>query len=147
MGRGAMRRLAAVAAIGTLTACGHGGGGGVAPSSVDWEVPYVPSSASRTMTVCLRNVSIGGASATLQGYKPDGSLYTGPVTVILDGNDEDCISVSTALGGDVPAGGFVLVHTPSASVEVGFNVAEPGKVAEESSRAWPLGDLSPPPAT
>src|SRR5438128_9934031 len=118
MGRGAMRRLAAIAAVGTLMACGHGsGGGGIEPGSVDWGVPFVPSSASRTMIVCLRNVSGGGTSATLQGYKPDGSLYTGPVTVILDGNDEDCIPASTALGGDVPAGGFVLVHTPSAAVE------------------------------
>ena len=143
-----MRRLAAIAAIGTLMACGHGGGGsGIAATSVDWGIPFVPSSASRTMVVCLRNVSGGATSATLQGYKPSGALYTGPVTVTLDGDDEHAVSISTALGGDVPAGGFVLVHTAARNVEVAFNVGEPGKSAEESSRAWPLGDLAAPPAT
>ena len=132
-----------------MTACGNGGGGsGLVAGPADWGIPFLPDSTSFSMRVHLRNLDNGGATVTMQGYMPSGLAYPGPVTVTLDGDDERAFSISTALSGATPAGGWLHVTTPSRRVEVGFNVEEPSFPAEESARAWPLGDLLlPPPST
>lgn len=151
MRRGTVGGVVAVVALAaTQTSCGYGGGGGggVDAGVASWAVPFVPEAASRSMLVLLRNLGDSGASVTLQGYVPGGAAYTGPVVVALDGHDEHAVSAGTALGGDTPVGGWILVSTPSLAVEVAFDVSAPSKVAEESARGWPLPDLvAPPPAT
>jgi hypothetical protein len=132
------------------SACGSGGGGGsgLEAGPADWGIPFLPDTSSLQMRVHVRNLSGSGATATFQGYMPNGTPYPGPFTVTLDGDDEHSFSASTALLGATPAGGWIHVTTPSRRVEVAFNVNEPSFPAEESARAWPLGDLTaPPPST
>src|SRR5262245_22501319 len=134
---------AALAASLAFAGCGSGGGGsgGVDAGPIYWAVPLVTDS-SRPTLVLLRNLVNTSAVATLQGYRPSGLPYSGPVVVTLDGFDEHSLAIDDALGGDTPAGGWILVTTPSRLVEVGFDVDIPGKVASESARAWPLPDLA-----
>ena len=145
-----MGRLAWLAAAGVLLA-GCGGGGGSPFNSkgpVDWGVPFVPLGVSQSMRINLRNIDTSPATVTLQGYKIDGTPYSGAIPVTIDPSDEHAVDIFDALGGNDPLGGFVLVHTPTQMVEAAFDVKDPGKDAEEASRAWPLGDLTlPPPAT
>lgn len=145
-----MGRLAWLAAAGVLLA-GCGGGGGSPFNSkgpVDWGVPFVPLGVSQSMRINLRNIDTSPATVTLQGYKIDGTPYSGAIPVTIDPSDEHAVDIFEALGGNDPLGGFVLVHTPTQMVEAAFDVKDPGKDAEEASRAWPLGDLAlPPPAT
>jgi hypothetical protein len=146
MARGFRARVA-VAGFLALSGCGGGGGSGIDAGPGYWAIPLVPADATRTMTVFLRNLSTSGATATLQGYEPDGTAYTGPVVVGLDGNDEHAISVSTALGGDAPAGGWIQVTTPSLAVEVAYLLFDGSKFGEEAVRAIPFPDLTAPPPT
>jgi len=127
-------------------ACGGSGGGGsgVSAGPLYWGVPFVASGAATTMVVGLRNVDSQGTTATLQGYRPDGTPYTGPVSVNLGGTSEERLSVSEALGGDTPAGGWILASTPTGAVEVYFAVVIPVLTAEETSRAYALDDLAVP---
>ena len=150
MGHGIARVGSLLVFVVATTACGKGGGGGggLVAGSTDWGIPFVPDTAGRAMRIHLRNLDGGTTTATLQGYLPSGTPYAGPFTVTLDGQDEHSFSASTALLGATPAGGWIRVTTLSRRVEVAFNVDEPGQPAEESARAWPLGDLAaPPPST
>jgi hypothetical protein len=133
----------------SLSGCGGGGGGGgqgIDLRALFWGVPFVPSGSGRTMFVGLRNLETDATTVTLQGYMPDGTSYTGPVTVDLDGNDELHLSANAALGGDTPAGGWILVNTPSERVEVFFDVRQPSTLEGEAARAVRLGDLAGAPA-
>jgi hypothetical protein len=150
MGHGIARVGSLLVLVLAATACGSGGGGdgGLVVGPADWGIPFVPDTTSLSMRIHLRNLDSNTTTATLQGYMPGGAPYTGPLTVTLDGNDEHSFSASTALLGATPAGGWIHVMTPSRRVEVAFNVQEPSQPAEESARAWPLGDLAtPPPST
>jgi hypothetical protein len=150
MGHGIARIGSLLVFVLAVTACGKGGGGGggLRPGPMDWGIPFVPDTSGFAMRIHLRNLDGGDATATLQGYMPSGVPYPGPFVVSLDGDDEHSFSASTALLGATPAGGWIHVMTPSRRIEVGFNLEQPSFPAEESSRAWPLGDLStPPPST
>lgn len=141
-----MRLLSTVVAVLSLalSACGGGGGSGGSgfeEGPADWGVPFVPASASRTMTLCLRNLESDATTATVTVHAGDGSIVTGG-PIALDGDDQETFFVPTA------AGGWVHVATPSRRVEVEFRVDDDGAVASEASRGWPLGDLAaPPPST
>ncbi len=128
------------AALGAAAAgCSGGGGGGdgIALGPDLFAVPFLPSATSgSTMTVGFRNLDPDTSTiVTLQGYKPDGTAYTGPVAVTLEGLDEARVPISTALGGDVPAGGWLSVATPSRKVEAYASVEMAGKGAAESMHA------------
>ena len=137
-------RLGSVLAV-LMAACGgSAGGNGVSPGPLFWGVPFVPSGSGVTMTVGLRNIDTASTTVQLQGYRPDGTAYTGPVNVTIAATSEQRLSVSQALGGDAPVGGWILASTPSAAVEVYFPVTIPGKAAEETSRAYGLPDYAAP---
>src|SRR5262245_27501412 len=74
----------------TLASCGGGLGnaGDIAERSVFWGIPFVPSSIERQLMIGVRNLDDDGTSVALQGYKPDGTPYSGPFFVNLDGLDE-----------------------------------------------------------
>ena len=98
-----MRRTAWIAAIGVLALAGCGGGGSGSDDSFDlgpihWGVPFASASIATQMVVGLRNLDTDATMATLQGYKPDGTPYPGPVGVALDGTDEERFSLTDALG-------------------------------------------------
>ncbi|HVG94383.1 MAG TPA: hypothetical protein VND21_08040 [Planctomycetota bacterium] len=144
-----MRRTAWIAAIGVLALAGCGGGGGGSDESFDlgprhWGVPFAASTLATQMVIGVRNLDTEGTTATLQGYKPDGTPYPGPVGVVLDGTDEERFEISDALGGASPEGGWILASTPSQKVEVYFTDRIDAKFAEEASRAIPLPDLGAP---
>lgn len=150
MGHGIARVGSLLVFVLATTACGKGGGGGggLEAGPADWGIPFLPDTSGLQMRIHARNLGGSGDSATFQGYMPDGTPYPGPFTVTLDGDDEHSFSASTALLGATPAGGWIHVTTPSRRVEIAFNVNEPAFPAEESARAWPLGDLAaPPPST
>jgi hypothetical protein len=148
-----MRRVAAFASLflgaalmPLLSACGGGGGGGsgIAERSLYWGVPLLGETLeSGPTTIGLRTLENDGVTVTLLGYRPDGTPYTGPVMVELDGLDEAHLSASSALGGDVPDGGWVLVTSTSDALEVFFEVEHAPEV--ETSRASQLPDLAAPP--
>lgn len=145
-----MRRAAWLAAIVAIVTAGcggsggGGGGGGFDPGPLHWGVPFVATTPSTTFVVGLRNLDSASTTATLQGYKPDGSPYPGPVLVELDGEDEARLALGDALGGATPVGGWVLASTPSQAVEVWFADRPAAKLADEASRAIPLPDLGAP---
>jgi hypothetical protein len=145
-----MTRIAGFAGFAVLlllAGCGGGGGGGdgMADGPLAWGILFVPTDTDDPMAVGLRNNDTDGTTVTLQGYMPDGTPYSGPVAVTLDGLDEARFGVGTALGGGVPAGGWISVLTPSGKVEVYASVLMPGKLAEEATRAFPAPDPIPSP--
>lgn len=130
--------LGLAAVLAWAPGCSGGGGGpGTALGPDLFGVPFVPTAASgSTMTVGFRNLDSDSSTVvTVQGYKPDGTPYTGPVLVPLSGLGETRMPVSTALGGDAPEGGWISVATPSRLVEVYASVEVAGKAAAESMRA------------
>ena len=100
------------------------------------------------MFVGLQNLDGGGATVTFQGYLPNGTPYTGPVAVNLEGLEVRVFDVGDALGGDAPQGGWIEASTPSGRVDVFSETQRFGGDAVEASPAVPLPDLLvPPPLT
>src|SRR5438477_8840390 len=123
---------------------GHGGGSSVDIGPMGWAVPFAGESARPTL-VFLRNLDLDSTTVMLQGYKADGSLYPGPVSVDLDGWDEATLTMDDVIGTSASSGGFVYAWTVSRKVEVAFDVFAPAEDEGEASRAWPLPDLLAPP--
>jgi hypothetical protein len=124
----------------STAACGGSGGSGneFDPRSLEWGIPFVPNDAT-AFFLGLRNFTRERATVTLQGYRPDGTPYSGPVSVDVDAFDEHHVSVNTALGGDVPAGGMILAQTPSRGVDVFFAETDL-PFDDESAKASQLSD-------
>jgi hypothetical protein len=124
---------------------GGGGGDGTADGPLAWGVLFLPTDGDDEMIVGLRNEDTDGTTVTLQGYKPDGTPYSAPIVVTLDGLDEERIRVGNAIGGGAPEGGWISVLTPSRRVEVYWTTHLPGKLAEEATRAFPAPEPIPSP--
>jgi hypothetical protein len=144
--RMALAALGLAAAL-SVAACGSGGpfgGGGIDLRRDEWGIPFVPSDAT-SFFLGFRNVDRDAADVWIQGYRPDGTPYSGPVQVTLDAFDEHHVSVNSALGGDIPAGGMILVQTPTRTVDVFFSETDLpfDDESAKASQLAPSGALGP----
>ena len=130
-----------------VVGCGGGGGGGsgIAAGPLYWAIPLIPTSASRTLKVGVRNLDSSATTIVIQSYRPGGLTYAAPIALTLDAGDERILTLSTVLSGNAAAGGIVYVQTPSRLVDVYFDVDVPAETAAEASRAYALPDLASPP--
>lgn len=146
MGRVATSAVLLTLSLFAVAGCGGaGGGGGVADGPASWAIPFVPTTGASSLFVGLRNLDDSSTTVSVTGYRPDGTAYALPLAVTIDGQGEEILSLSDAIGGVAAAGGALLVSTPSRHVDVYFDVEIPVIDAADASRAFALPDLSAPP--